>query len=217
MSTIPQLLPIEINAEKQRMIIIENIVKMLVERKLINPKNIQQYVSNIYNNLNDNDVCDINVNKQSQNDSDVYTIVLLIDQKISTITKNSIIGEYLYKNIDKHKIIIVHEITQRATQTIMENFPMIEIFLKDVMMFNIIDSVYVPKHILLSPDEEKKFLTEYDVMKKDIPRIFITDPISKYYNAKIGQIFRIQRPSETTGYTNYYRIVVKEPSFGKSK
>jgi DNA-directed RNA polymerase subunit H (RpoH/RPB5) len=215
MATIPQLLPIEINNEKQKFIIVENILKMLQERKLVKPTDFKQYVNDVYHSFNDDGICEISVNKQNPNDSNVYMLVLLLEQKITTVTKSSMIGEYLYKNTEKHKIIIVNEISQRAIQTIKDNHPIVEVFLKDVMMFNIIDSIYVPKHILLSSDEENTMLTEYDVMKKDLPRIFDTDPISKYYNAKIGQIFRIQRPSETTGYSNYYRIVVRKPVIKK--
>ena len=217
MATIPQLLPIEINAEKQKMTVVGNLIKMLSERKLLQPKNLQQFINDTYYSFNDDGVCEIKVNKQSPTDSDIYVLVLLLEQKITTVTKTSIIGEYLFKNTSKHKIIVVNDVSQRALQTVKENHPMIEIFTKDVMMFNIIDSIYVPKHILLSPEDENKVLTEYDVMKKDLPRIFDTDPIARYYGAKIGQIFRIQRPSETTGYINYYRIVVRNPLIGKNK
>ncbi len=39
--------------------------------------------------------------------------------------------------------------------------------------------------------------------------MFITDPVSKYFNAKIGQVFRIIRPSENAGEAIGYRIVIR--------
>ena len=39
-------------------------------------------------------------------------------------------------------------------------------------------------------------------------KIHKSDPISKYYNAQVGDIFRITRPSENSGLTNTYRLVI---------
>lgn len=217
MANIPQLLPLEISFEKQKLMIMENIVKMLNERKLIHPENLKEYTASVVSNLRDDDTCTINVNKIHSDDSDTYQIILLLEQKISTITKTSIIGDYIYKNTKEHKIIIVNEITPRARQSIQMNFPLVEIFLKDEIMFNLIDSIYVPKHILLSPEEESNLMKEYGLQKRELPRIFISDPVARYYNARLWQIFRIQRPSETAGFSNYYRIVVRDMSTKKSK
>lgn len=205
MSLVPHIVPIEMSPEKQRDIVLTNITKMLQERKLINPSNLDAYVANVISSLKDDNTCDIIVSENI-----TYKIILLVDQKISTVTKTSLIGDYLYKNPDLHKIIIVGEITPRARQTVQTNFPLIEIFLKKEMMFNIVEHMYVPKHILLSNDETGQILKEYGMQKREMPRILLSDPISRYYHAKIGQIFRIIRPSETSGYSVYYRIVSRD-------
>ena len=57
-------------------------------------------------------------------------------------------------------------------------------------------------------EESKEILDEYMSKKREFPKIYISDPISKYYNAKKFQIFKITRPSETSGLAPYYRIVV---------
>lgn len=216
MSFIPNLEPIESNFEKQKIMVIENIAKMLIERKLVKKK-ISELISNIMHNLKQNDFCTINVDFPKENDSKIYHIILLLEQKISNVTKTSVIGDYIFKSPEEHKIIIVLDITPRAKQTINHTFPLVEVFLKKEMIFNLIDSIYVPKHILLSKTEADKVITEYGIEKKELPRIFISDPVSRYYNAKIGQIFRIIRPSETSGFSNYYRIVVKDTIAKKNK
>ena len=76
-------------------------------------------------------------------------------------------------------------------------------------MINIIDHVAVPKHILLTNNECETMLDEYIIKRKNLPRILQTDPIARYYNAKPSQIFRIIRPSEVTGDTVSYRLVIR--------
>lgn len=210
MSNAPQLLPIKISYEKQKYKIIKNVIRMLVARHVLNVENLKDYASKVFSNIKDDDTCDVLIDNVSPDDKQLYKIVLLLDQRITTITKTSLIGDYLYKNTNMHKIIIVDHITSRARQTIQNNFPLIEIFLKDEMMFDITKSDYVPQHILLSDDEAERFINEYGLQKKEIPRILISDPMARYFNAKLGQIFRIIRPSETSGESNFYRMVVKE-------
>lgn len=216
MSLIPQLLPIEFSYEKQKTIILENIIKMLIERGVIK-KDLKIALENVMSNLKDDDTCKITIDHHESDDSGIYNIILLLDQKISTITKTSVIGDYIYKNTTEHKIIVISDITPRARQAIQNNFPLVETFLKKELMFNLIESIYVPKHIVLSHEDAEKVLSEYGLQKKDLPRIFITDPVSRYYKVKLGQIFKIIRPSETAGLSNYYRIVVRESFAKKSK
>jgi DNA-directed RNA polymerase I, II, and III subunit RPABC1 len=208
MVSTPQLLPLEISYQKQKNIILKNLILMLTERGILNSQKTNEYITKIINNLNDDETYDLHIDNPRETDSKLYHIILLLEQKISTVTKTSIIGDYIYKNATEHKIIIVFDITPRARQAIQNNFPYVEIFLKKELMFNLIDSIYVPKHILLSNEEANRVISEYGVQKKDLPRIFISDPVSRYYKAEFGQIFRIIRPSETSGVSNYYRIVV---------
>ena len=43
-----------------------------------------------------------------------------------------------------------------------------------------------------------------------MPKINFSDPIARYYNAKIEDVFRIIRPSPTSGKSIFYRRVVKD-------
>jgi DNA-directed RNA polymerase I, II, and III subunit RPABC1 len=51
-------------------------------------------------------------------------------------------------------------------------------------------------------------MEEYLVKPKELPRIYVYDPIARYYYAKNGDIFRIERPSLTSGVAVVYRLVV---------
>ena len=51
MSVVPQLLPLELNAEKRKKEVLTNIVKMLTNRKLLNKDNLQQNIVVSYKHL----------------------------------------------------------------------------------------------------------------------------------------------------------------------
>lgn len=217
MSQLLNLTSIEIGTDKQKEEIIKNILKMLIAREYIDEKNLNKYLNEILTQLTSSITCSFSIDHPNDKIGKSCILVLLLEQKISTTTKTSVIGDYLYKKKSDHEIIIVEEITPRAWQTIKHDFPFVEIFLKKEMMFNLIDSIYVPKHILLSHEESEQFMKEYDLRKPEGARIFLSDPVSRYYNAELDQVFRIERPSETSGVVNYYRLVVRDSSLGKKQ
>ena len=77
-------------------------------------------------------------------------------------------------------------------------------------MINLIDSVLAPRYELLEKetDDFKNFCEMFQCKKRNIPKLFVTDPMARYYNLKKGDIVRVIQPSETTGYAARYRIVV---------
>ena len=75
-------------------------------------------------------------------------------------------------------------------------------------MINLIDHDIVPEHNLLSIEEKNDFKKIYDNDVSNLPKILLYDPISRYYNSKIGDIFRIKRPNISSGYSIFYRVVV---------
>lgn len=77
------------------------------------------------------------------------------------------------------------------------------------LLFNKIDHVFVPKHELIrSPQKIKELIEYYKVPNKwRFPLMYKTDPISKYYHAKKGDIFKITRDG-IHGESIVYRCVV---------
>jgi len=91
----------------------------------------------------------------------------------------------------------------------------VEIFLADHLLFNLTKHFLVPKHHLMSEEEQKMFLKDKEKgLVNRLPKIYDNDPVSKYYGAKVGQIFRIIRESisDDTMVKNseFYRYVVPE-------
>lgn len=212
MSVIPQLLPLEINSEKKKKEVLSNIVKMLTNRKLLDKNNIEKNISSLIQQESDNDVYKIKLDypevyydKSTEN---TYYIKLL-NQKVSSIAKSSNIGDFVYDKKNAPKLIVVSGITNKARQQLQEDFKYIEVFTEQELMIDLVSHIAVPKHEMLNEEETQIFLKEYLLKKREIPKMFIGDPVSKYFNAKVGQVFRIIRPSEVTAQSIYYRMVIK--------
>lgn len=81
-----------------------------------------------------------------------------------------------------------------------------------------IDHVYSNKYTKLTPDQWKLIKKESSMTNTNISKIFTTDPVSRYYGATIGTVFRedIKNMVPTSIITNKYvgvgyRIVIKDP------
>jgi DNA-directed RNA polymerase subunit H (RpoH/RPB5) len=208
---VAQLLPIEKNLETRRSTVLTNIIKMLTERKLLNEENLEENIANIISIQSDDFVYKINLDNEDPITNSTQLIVKLIYQKITSLSKTTSVGEFLneYKNIPK--IMVIQNISNKIIYGIKndQTYPNTEIFLEKELMINIVDHCAVPKHILLTETELKDVIESYHAKRRQIPEILVTEPIARYYNAKVGQMFRIIRPSETSGMAPYYRLVIR--------
>jgi len=199
-----QLQSIEFTPLERINIVLSNVIKMLISRKLLDPT---AYIKEQdYNNTLDK--LDISTYKFENIIDKSQIIVKIMQQKITSVSKNVSLLEFLSKYDEAHKILIALDISPKTQRQIIAKSRNTEIFLESELMMNIIDYIHVPKHELLNDKEKEAFLASYDCKKKLIPRMFAGDPISRYYRAKVGDIFRITRPSETTCFSITYRIVV---------
>jgi DNA-directed RNA polymerase subunit H len=71
------------------------------------------------------------------------------------------------------------------------------------------DHVLVPKHEILSEEEKKQILSQYNATEDQFPFLFSIDPVVREIGAKPGDMVRIIRVSDTAGETTYYRYVVE--------
>ena len=80
------------------------------------------------------------------------------------------------------------------------------------MMINLIDLHIIPEHKLLSDEEKEIYMQSYQHSHtknnfKGMSKMFVTDPVARYYNMQVGDIVKIIRPSITSGYSVFYRRI----------
>lgn len=75
------------------------------------------------------------------------------------------------------------------------------------MKTDILQHNLVPEHVILSDEEAQQVLEELNSTPDQLPKILITDPVVKAIGAKVGDILRITRKSETAGVFVAYRVV----------
>ena len=75
------------------------------------------------------------------------------------------------------------------------------------MTFNITKHVFVPKHVILTMEEENEVLDKYQATKNKFPKMSIQDPVAKYYGMKSDQMVKILRNDSEVGLSISYRIV----------
>lgn len=216
MSTNAQLMPVYKNPETIRKEVLKNCLKMLKERKLLDDKNYEIQLSKTQTQ-NEEDLYIIDLTKSINPDvtDDDYTkvfdgkkvIIKIIHQKIQGLSKSPLIKDIIDKYKKHHKIFIVDMISDKARQLVYQT-PNTEVFNEPFMLINLIEHIDSPSYEILTEEESKEIMDSYLVKKKELSKILMSDPVSKYYNLKRGQVIRIIRASEQSGYSIAYRIVI---------
>jgi DNA-directed RNA polymerase subunit H len=207
MSSITKIANIERNDKETYILILTNLVKMIYNRSQITDYN--KTLKNLLNKFktSDDNVYEIKTEKDYM---DIY--IKFVKGKLTTIRKIPNIDDYFVKGKNKRKIIVVKDINQKAYKQFLE-YKDTEVFWEKNLKINIIESEIVPKHELLTEKQQEDFYKTTNIKKKDMSKIYVTDPISRYYNAKVGNIFKITRMSITSGYSIHYRLVVTSSLF----
>ena len=187
----------------------ETILEMINDRGYLVPisENItfEQFLLK-YNNKN----IDIFINDEVKNKK----IYIHFHNDIKNFSKGDlknitqkVISEFSDEDINLILLLREKENSAVSKELMKEAYKNVEVFLKKNMLFNITHHVLVPKHILLSKEEEKDLLEKYNTNKGKLPKISKVDPIAKYYGMKSDQICKIIRKSPEVGEYIYYRLV----------
>lgn len=85
----------------------------------------------------------------------------------------------------------------------------IEIFMLKELQYNISHHHLVPKHEIMSDDEEvERMLSMYQLKRNQLPIIQKSDPMARYLDVKSGQVLKITRNSPSAGEAVVYRYCV---------
>jgi len=198
-----------INNKKQVEIALKTICRIIIERKYTT-KTIDEIFSKIKPNITENILLNI---EDIHNDEIIFSIddkkygIKFISNFLTTIKKEVSIENFLTKNLDIHKFIIINKLSDRAIKQILE-YQNTEVFTIDELLIVVIDHHLVPPHYILNTQEKEEYFTTFNHHPRDMKKILINDPIAKFYGAKIGDVFKIIRPSITSGKDIDFRIVI---------
>jgi DNA-directed RNA polymerase I, II, and III subunit RPABC1 len=185
------------NAEIVR-IAMENVLKMLERRNMI------KSWKTVYSKLPDDFTSKSSFELEMDNKSKVG--IYMVNAKLSSIVMKTPLDDYLSNNIEVHKIIICKDVAKKVVKQIITEYSNAEFFFESEFMEDIPSKVFIPKHELLNGEEKTELLSKFS--ETELSKILVTDMMSRYYGAKIGDIFRIIRPSFTAGMNIFYRRVV---------
>jgi len=119
--------------------------------------------------------------------------------------------EEILKKDDDLIIIIGDEPNETVEKVLQHIWAQDKIFVNVInikrLLYNILDHVLVPKHIVLSKEEALEVRRKYNIMSdKQMPDISRFSPVSQLIGIRPGDICRILRPSKTAIQTDFYRV-----------
>ena len=189
---------IVINKTKKIQTAIHTLCRILIERKYTT-KSLDDLIKKITPSINDDEMS-FTIDDKSYG-------IKFINVNWNSINKDPSIANFLNKNSDNHKFIIVNKLSPKAMKQILE-YKNTEIFTLDELLIVIIDHNIVPLHVLLSEDEKNKYFSVFNHHPRDMKKILLNDPVARFYGAKVGDLFKIIRSSVTSGKEIDYRIVI---------
>ncbi|KDE09397.1 DNA-directed RNA polymerase I, II, and III subunit RPABC1 [Microbotryum lychnidis-dioicae p1A1 Lamole] len=155
------------------------------------------------------DKAKLNFTAALASDPSIKIYVFYADEpSVGIKTMRKFIGILEEQAIGKGIIIYKTNMTPSANKVIsaMVSQFTIEAFQESELLVNITHHTLVPKHEVLSTEEKKELLLKYRLKDTQLPRIQLSDPVSRYYGLRRGQVVKITRPSETAGRYVSYRL-----------
>jgi DNA-directed RNA polymerase I, II, and III subunit RPABC1 len=185
---------IELNSKEVNNTILENVLKLLERRKMISSWKKE------YKDINNENKFDLILDDKTRCNIYIY------NSKITNIAQSTPLDDYLSNNTDMKKFLVCKEFSKKVYKQINNEYKNAEVFNEVEMLEDIISNVLVSDHKILAIEEKKELLNKFS--ENELGKIYSTDMMSRYYGAKIGDIFKITRASLTAGKNIFYRRVV---------
>lgn len=153
---------------------------------------------------------DLTILKTRQNNESEQIFVFFPDDlKIGVKNLRTYLDRMKADNVRRAILVARNPLTPSAKVAVREIASkfLLEVFLDEDLVVNIKNHIHVPEHQVLTPEEKKALLAQYNLKDAQLPRMRIIDPIARYYGLRVGQIVKIIRCEETAGRYVTYRIV----------
>ena len=198
---------VEYTPKELNSIVLKNLLLMFKRREYITD------VEDIFSKLSGSTLTNtiLNVKGENTNETDTKSKsknyqIYISGSKINSISQGSQIDDFLTKDINDKKFLIVPEPNKKVFKQSKEQYPNTEIFSEDELLEDIPSKDIIPNHHLLNNEEKEELLKYFQL--KSFKKIFEYDIMSRYYGALPGDVFRIERYNTTSGKGIDYRTVV---------
>lgn len=184
-------------------ILLKNTLTMIEERGLVKKKDHTKNLKNLLNQIKDDMLFSLIDAKEKIG-------IRIVKYKVTSITKVEGIDTFLNDKSYTQRIVIFKDMNQKTFKQLIL-YPNTQPFWEHELLMNIIEHNYVPLHYVLSEDEKVEFIKSYQITRDTLPKLELYDPISRYYNMKVGDIVKITRNNALSGKEIYYRVVIPNP------
>lgn len=191
-----ELANVEMNVKEIITTVITNLGKLFHRRNYIDTAELSQ---KIYERILVDKVYNFELNNKK------FSIDIM-NIELKNITDGSNADEYLNKNIDHHKFLIVKSFSKKTFLQIQNDYKNSEIFTIDEMLEDIPAKEFIPDHQILNDTDKAELLDSFGLT--ELGRIYNTDMMARYYGAKKDDVFRITRANTSSGTSIYYRLVI---------
>lgn len=189
---------VEYTDKEINIIVFENFLKMLTRRKLIS--NTNTIFESMKQNIIPNKSLSINL------DNNTKVLFYIINGDVKSITNNSPLDDFLSSDTNIIKFLIIKSPSKKVFKQVLDNYPNSEVFFLHEFMEDIPAKDFIPDHSILNSTDRDELLQYINI--KNLKKIYTTDMLSRYFNAKVGDIFRITRLNITSGHGVDYRVVI---------
>lgn len=191
-----ELSNVELNMKEIINIIAKNIGLMFYRRNYMKLKALPEKV---VETLISDKMCSFEIEGKKYN-------INIMNQDIKNISNGSPIDDYLNKNIDQHKFLIVKSFSKKTFTQVVKDYKNAELFNIYELLEDIPAKEFIPEHILLNNEDKKELLASFGL--NELGRLYSTDIMARYFGAKLNDVFRIIRPNINSGTSIYYRYVI---------
>ena len=191
-------------------------LEMIQDRNyLVNDDDINMDLETFKMFKQNNDL-DLYYQHSDKNEKPVYIRFYITKKKLSEneIKKevNSISSKTGHGDEYNNNPNIIFVTLERSNQNVYnlikgDKFRNVEIFIISELLFNPSRHVLVNKHEKLSKEQEKELMDLYSISKINLPKIPSTDKQIRYNGLKPGDVCKITRKSEVTGFSLEFKVV----------
>ena len=187
---------LQMNQKEQLELVLLNFTKMLWRRGLIEENKVKEIHQKLFNQNPENGKYQLDLSGKKLS-------LMVYFFPLSSIKKGSDIEEFILSKKDYGFLLVAESSKKTMSQGADHNT---EVFETTEFLVDIPANPLVSKHELLTKEEADKIYQIYP--ERTLPKIFSSDIMTRYMGAKVGDLFKITRPTVSSGETVYYRRVV---------